>query len=97
MERLYGINADAYEEMVSNRQGRCDLCRLVPGHKLHVEHDHDTGVIRGLCCSACNNAIADFEQPDARPRRLGPHLERLGIDARTAIAEYLSRTAAQRV
>ncbi len=31
-------------------------------HALCVEHNHDTGVIRGLVCKRCNNMIAWVEK-----------------------------------
>lgn len=33
--------------------GRCGICGLTPG-ELVLDHDHDTGLIRGYLCRGCN-------------------------------------------
>lgn len=40
---------------MEHQEGRCASC----GHKrkLVVDHDHATGVVRGLICTPCNMAI----------------------------------------
>jgi len=56
----YGIEQEDFERMVIERDGKCDMCHKVPTGKrktLCIDHDHSTGKIRGLLCSACNNGL----------------------------------------
>ena len=64
----FGINAEKYAELLADQNGRCAICWRTPaevGHKtingrvkrLAVDHDKETGLIRGLLCSDCNQAI----------------------------------------
>jgi len=42
------------------QQGRCKVCgkhQTELRARLHVDHDHGTGVFRGLLCSNCNHAL----------------------------------------
>jgi hypothetical protein len=59
--RNYGITLTQYNQMVSQRQGRCDICGEKPndkrGSKLHVDHVEGTKEIRGLLCLRCNVGI----------------------------------------
>jgi hypothetical protein len=67
---VYGISIDEYEVLLSNQNGLCAICREseVKRHRngtlwaLSVDHDHVTGKIRGLLCSACNVGIANFRE-----------------------------------
>lgn len=52
----YGITTDEYERMYEHQTGRCAICK-VEESVLYIDHDHSTGVVRGLLCRACNLAI----------------------------------------
>lgn len=79
LKRTYGITADEYDVMVGERRGRCEVCGQVPAGKrdrLHVDHDHSTGVVRGLLCSACNVSLGHVKEDPARLRALADYIER---------------------
>jgi len=43
---------------------------------LHVDHDHETGAIRGLLCFSCNNALGDFRESSDLFHAAAGYLER---------------------
>lgn len=49
----------AYERLRDTQGGVCAICQGVnpTGSRLSVDHNHATGVIRGLLCSSCNRGI----------------------------------------
>ena len=57
--REYGITLEAYDRMLAEQGGRCRICEAQPDptRPLCVDHDHDTGYVRGLLCSKCNSGI----------------------------------------
>lgn len=57
--RNYGINLEFKEKLLEFQRGRCDICDCVLKNtsSAFVDHDHDTGFIRGLLCKHCNSAI----------------------------------------
>lgn len=58
LKRLYGITLDDYQVLLDEQGGVCAICKRTRGiRKLHVDHDHDTGIVRGLLCHACNTAL----------------------------------------
>lgn len=61
-----GITEDAYYEILIEQDGLCAICREEPGaRRLHIDHDHDTGRVRGLLCFNCNSGIGKFhDEPD---------------------------------
>lgn len=63
----FGITPEQYDQLLADQRGVCAVChRSDPtGRRLAVDHDHQTGVVRGLLCSNCNRAIGQLaESPD---------------------------------
>ena len=49
-------SAEQYMAMFQEQQGRCKICGATP-RRLCLDHDHTTGMRRGLLCSRCNSGI----------------------------------------
>lgn len=58
----YGITVGQYEDMLLFQGQRCAICHTVRSARLlHVDHDHDTGQVRGLLCVRCNTFLGYIE------------------------------------
>lgn len=62
VERTYGLEPGEYDDLMRLQGGRCYICQRAPRTKrLAVDHDHDTGRVRGLLCPdnerGCNMAV----------------------------------------
>jgi hypothetical protein len=86
LRRKYGITVDDYERMLVEQSGGCAVCAAPPPERgsLHVDHDHETGAVRGLLCVSCNNAIGAFREQYALFQRAADYLDR--DDALAALA-----------
>jgi hypothetical protein len=59
----YRLTRKDYEELLSKQNGVCAVCAgNNNGKHLFVDHDHGTGIIRGLLCGGCNHAIGWVER-----------------------------------
>lgn len=87
----YKLTIEQWEQVYRYQGGRCFICgREEPRSKtrLSTDHDHDTGLFRGLLCSQCNAWLGKIENSF---KRLGLHkIEGFGIvTAITNVAKYL--------
>jgi hypothetical protein len=62
VERTYGLGPGEYDDLMALQGGKCYICQRRPKTKrLAVDHDHDTGRVRGLLCPdserGCNMAV----------------------------------------
>lgn len=55
--KKYGLTDQQFAELAKLQNGQCKICDKIPKDRLVVDHNHDTGVIRGLLCRQCNAAI----------------------------------------
>ena len=58
MIRKYGFGLSGYESMLVKQNYVCAICADPPGgKKLHIDHNHATGKVRGLLCLKCNTML----------------------------------------
>jgi hypothetical protein len=59
-KRKYGITIEYYEKIYNQQEGKCLICERF-FKVLDVDHNHETGEIRGLLCRACNTLVGQLE------------------------------------
>jgi hypothetical protein len=68
IRRKYSLTPDQYESLSREQNGRCAICNTLPRRRsrLHVDHDHATGLVRGLLCNQCNLGLGHFSDEVSR-------------------------------
>ncbi|HET7713537.1 MAG TPA: endonuclease domain-containing protein [Patescibacteria group bacterium] len=59
-KRLYGLDAGRYDEIALAQEYHCAICDKEK--PLVIDHDHDSGQVRGLLCRTCNTQLGWFER-----------------------------------
>jgi len=84
-ERTFGITPERYAEMVAEQNGLCAICgkpecetRNGKVKALAVDHDHESGRIRGLLCVACNTGLGKLGDDPVVLRKAADYVERHG-------------------
>jgi len=62
-------STDLFESLLRAQDGKCAICGVSEGHRsrrgtvcrLAVDHDHQTGKVRGLLCNNCNRGLGRFK------------------------------------
>ncbi len=59
LRRAYKISAVEYDLMLTAQNSLCLICGKTNrnGRRLSVDHNHETGEIRGLICNGCNRML----------------------------------------
>lgn len=80
--RKFGITLEEYDAMLASQHGLCALCGTdKPNGRwntFHVDHCHETGVIRGLLCYQCNAALGRLGDNEEGIRRALKYVTRKG-------------------
>lgn len=69
-KKRYSITPEDYNRMLEDQDFGCKICgkpefEMTFG-RLHVDHDHATGAVRGLLCQGCNIAVGFVETRDMK-------------------------------
>ena len=81
----YGITLPQYNSILEKQGGGCAICGSINnkggvGKSLCVDHDHDSGKIRGILCSTCNRAIGQFNDDVETVKQAVAYLESARTD-----------------
>jgi len=69
----YHLTPATKARMEKRQRGRCAACGMKT--ELHVDHCHDTGIVRGLLCPGCNTAAGLLGECPTRAARLAAYLK----------------------
>lgn len=87
--RQYGVSQADYDRMLAEQGGVCKICGGISKGEsftaLAVDHDHKTGLVRGLLCRACNAALGQMEDDPALLRAAAAYLESFVIPQTTQL------------
>lgn len=75
----YGINQQQYNSLFSSQNGMCAVCcaeQITLSKPLYVDHDHLSGLVRGLLCQHCNTGIGMMRESIDLLKKAISYLER---------------------
>jgi hypothetical protein len=81
----YGISHEDFLTLFEKQGGKCaccgtalvlDLPKRDPQRTTSVDHDHETGKIRGLLCNGCNAGLGHFEDSVQRLEQAVAYIRR---------------------
>ena len=68
----YGITPEQYDEIVRKQNSLCAICKKYLSEKryMRLDHNHKTGIIRGILCQRCNLVLTIFDNDELLQRAL---------------------------
>jgi len=83
LKRHYGLTKEEYEALLETQDHKCGICGAeetleINGKtvRLSVDHCHETGAIRGLLCSKCNQGLGCFKDSEDLLKKAIQYLKR---------------------
>ena len=61
--RKYGLSVEEADKIFAAQGNSCGICKSATtgnSRDWHVDHDHATGIVRGILCSGCNTGLGGF-------------------------------------
>ena len=82
IQRRFNMSLEEYDNLLNAQNNKCRICGrdFMATDRLAVpciDHDHNTGLVRGILCTGCNVGLGFFDD---------------NINSLTAAIEYLSST-----
>lgn len=80
--KRYGLTLEEFAVLEAMAVGKCEICqkpararnKWKADSKLHVDHCHTTGKVRGMLCTDCNRGIGLFRDDPKALRRAADYL-----------------------
>ena len=65
----YGLTIEEADALYVSQDGKCAICGAAEGDsrgfRMHIDHDHATGLARGILCNLCNAGLGSFRDDPA--------------------------------
>ena len=56
LKRRYDLTVEDFDRLYEAQDGQCGICKEYM-ESPHVDHNHETGKVRGLLCHGCNSGL----------------------------------------
>lgn len=85
LTRTFGITSLVYYQILADQNGVCAICKCEETaidkrsnkvRRLHVDHDHASGAVRGLLCTRCNMAVGYLKDDVQRAEAMAAYLRK---------------------
>jgi hypothetical protein len=80
-KKLYGLDENQLSDLYEKSEGKCEICGI-PETKVRgslcIDHDHASGVVRGLLCRNCNSGMGKLGDSVDMLNRAIAYLNRSG-------------------
>jgi len=75
-ERRFNLSQEERGIILLRQGGGCAICGVMEeeGKRLHVDHDHKSGEVRGLLCGLCNRGIGSLRDDEDLVRKAARYL-----------------------
>lgn len=59
LRKRYGISLEEFNAILMFQNNKCKICEkeFTKSKDKHIDHDHTTGLVRGLLCPVCNKML----------------------------------------
>lgn len=61
LKHKYGLTVEEHQALFKKAEYSCMICKQ-PRNKLCVDHNHETGKVRGILCHNCNAALGLLDE-----------------------------------
>lgn len=79
-KHLQGLPFVSYETIAERHGEFCGICSAPPkGRRLHIDHSHKSGAVRGLLCGRCNMVLGRLEDDPALFDKAAAYLRRPSV------------------
>ena len=88
LKKNYGITIADYDRILAAQGGRCAICKGGTSKNFFAtDHNHKTGVVRGLLCARCNGGLAKFMDSTENLERALQYMADDGAAVRAILSE----------
>ena len=94
----YNLSPEEFNELLQEQQGLCAICLKSETYEhrtLCVDHEHQSGIVRGLLCSRCNKALGGFFDSPELLRAAIKYVERAKRDEQDPAQEVTDKLVEQ--
>ena len=65
LKKYYNLSNEDFTNLLLEQKGNCAICNIdKPGgvnNQWAIDHDHETGTVRGILCHKCNRGLGHFD------------------------------------